>query len=115
MTSSSDQPADTGATSWIPIEDLRGSGAGLETQSGRFSDQLRDKRLYVAGHISCPSSRVYLNGYEEFILHHGAMRCDNAGEADIVLVDTCAFSAQQEQESLGLTEKARESRSRKRR
>jgi tRNA A37 methylthiotransferase MiaB len=74
----------------------------LPARLGPLSDRLRGKRLYVAGQLSCASSRVSFSRYEEFILRHGAERAESVGDADIILFDTCAFNVEREQESLGL-------------
>lgn len=74
-----------------------------------LSAKLADKKLYISGQISCASSRVSLNRYEEYILRHGAQRAEAASEADIILVDTCAFSAEKEGMSLDMIEKSKES------
>lgn len=66
----------------------------------KTSTKLKGKKLFVSGQISCTGSRTSLSRYEEFILSHGATSAGKAAEADIVLVDTCAFNREKEQQSL---------------
>lgn len=69
---------------------------------GKRSDQLAGLKLYVADQISCASSRVYVKHYEDYIRAHGAAVVPEVRDADIVLIDTCAYSDQKEALSLGL-------------
>jgi threonylcarbamoyladenosine tRNA methylthiotransferase CDKAL1 len=85
-----------------PGRHSRAAEASPPTPVRPLSDRLRGKRLYVAGQLSCASSRVSFSRYEEFILRHGAERAKGVGDADIILFDTCAFNAEREQQSLGL-------------
>jgi tRNA A37 methylthiotransferase MiaB len=80
--------------------------APAESKGSDFpsTQRLEGKRLFVAGQLSCASSRVSFGKYEEYILRHGAGRAESAREADIILFDSCAFDATQEKKSLELIE-----------
>lgn len=64
--------------------------------------KLTGKKLYVADQVSCTSSRVYVKGYEDFMVAQGCGTTTHLPEADIVLVDTCAVNHLKEDSSLEL-------------
>lgn len=70
----------------------------LETNQGQ--KKLSGLKIFAGDEMSCLSSRNYVNRYVDFIKSHGAMPTKSVSEADIVLVDTCAYSQTAEQNSL---------------
>lgn len=69
--------------------------------------QLTGKKLYVAGQVSCVSSRVYLQRYEEYLRRFGCTITSKTNEADILLVDTCGFSQIREDQSIDVIEQSK--------
>lgn len=62
--------------------------------------KLKGKKLFVSKQLSCTSSRVYVKHYEEYMLAHGCEITNKSTEADLLLVDTCAYNKQAEEESI---------------
>lgn len=62
--------------------------------------RLEGKKLFVAKQVGCTSSRINVDRYQNFILGFGASTADSPHAADIILVDTCAFSEDWEKASL---------------
>lgn len=63
------------------------------------SDKLKGKKLFVKP-VNCISARINLNKYEKFVLSNGCETTGNIKEADIIIVDTCGFSADSEKSSI---------------
>jgi ribosomal protein S12 methylthiotransferase len=78
--------------------------AALPPGAGR---PLAGKTFYAACDISCLSSRALVARHRDFLAFHGAAATDDPQGADIVLVDTCAFSTDAERWSLDLIENLR--------
>ncbi len=64
------------------------------------SSNLVGKSLFVVDKISCSSSRTNVAKYQALIRSFGAVDADSVDDADLVLVDTCAFNKFQEDLSL---------------
>lgn len=63
------------------------------------------KKLAVAGQLGCASAMVLQNKYASYILSHDYERTDSFGDADVILVDTCGATLEQENASLALIAK----------
>ncbi len=70
----------------------------------RLAQPLAGHSVFVACDISCTASRSQVGRYRQFLIDHGAAAAETLSEADIVLVDTCAFSHEQEHRSLALVD-----------
>lgn len=69
--------------------------------SGEVSGgKLQGQKLFLGNQVGCVSSRVNVQKYEDFIKRQGAEVTSELAQADIVLVDTCAFSEYWEKESV---------------
>ena len=62
--------------------------------------KLNGKKLFVSKQLSCTSSRVYVKHYEDYMVAHGCEVITNPKEADLLLVDTCAYNKKAEEESI---------------
>ena len=65
-----------------------------------IAKKLEGKTLFVSDRVSCTSSRVTVQRYAEFLRGHGAVATSDQRQADIVLVDTCAFDEHNEDKSI---------------
>ncbi|MBI4369201.1 MAG: radical SAM protein [Elusimicrobia bacterium] len=73
---------------------------------------LPKKRLFTSGSLGCTNAMVLYQRYVDFILSHGYEKTPHIGEADVVLVDTCASTEMQENASFDLMQ-AEQSRAKK--
>src|SRR5260221_1115496 len=80
------------------------SGAQLVIGSpGNAADPdptLAGRGVFTASEVSCGTSKTLVAGYRDFLIRHGARKGDDIRDADIILVDTCAFAASAESRSL---------------
>jgi len=62
--------------------------------------KLQGQKLFLGNQVGCVSSRINVQKYEDFLVKQGAQVTPTISEADIVLIDTCAFSEYWEKESV---------------
>src|SRR5215471_3529025 len=78
----------------LPLTGPLPSGAalapGLFEVDPRDVGKLAGKKLYVSAKTSCSSTRMSVGAYERYILAHGASRCGDPRDADLMLIDSCA-------------------------
>jgi len=85
---------------WLPGEEHVHEEVKTETATRKSSTKLQGKSLYVSDHVTCSSSRASVNKYVEFMIRHGVNVTTQAAGADLILVDTCAFSRDSEDSSI---------------
>jgi tRNA A37 methylthiotransferase MiaB len=61
---------------------------------------LAGRGVFTASEVSCGTSKSLVAGYRDFLVRHGARKVDDVAEADIILIDTCAYSAASEARSI---------------
>lgn len=62
----------------------------------------RPKKLYSSGSLGCTNAMVLFQRYVDFILANGYEKTKHVGEADCILIDTCAATQMQEEASFDL-------------
>lgn len=80
----------------------RSADAAIGTQKDVLSNKLAGKSVYAADQVSCTSSRILVTRYQEFLKLHGAEITTKANKADILIVDTCGYSKEREDNSLAV-------------
>jgi tRNA A37 methylthiotransferase MiaB len=60
------------------------------------------KKLFTSGSLGCANAMVLFQRYVDFVLSHGYEATRKVGEADVILIDTCASTQMQEDASFGL-------------
>lgn len=109
LQSQSSLPSDSPPVASAPLSPAASPasvGAAVLAAPASMSHHLAGLKVHLEDGLSCGSSRNMVRRYEEFMMRHGATRADSAGEADIVLIDTCAFNHQAESNSLSLIERS---------
>lgn len=73
-----------------------------ELQQESFRKTARKKRLYTSGSLGCTNAMVLFQRYVDFVLSHGFEKTSTPGDADVILIDTCASTQNQENASFDL-------------
>ncbi len=77
------------------IDSSRGDTPPIE-----IAPALLGRKVFTATELSCPTAVSVATRYRDFLIRHGAEKAERVDEADVILVDTCAYSSLLEARSL---------------